>query len=158
LGRHRRPGRDGPGHGKFQDAALLAGERPDLSRWLLQAAYSEVSPTEPSDDPTLTFLEPSSAFSVASYGDKSVRMRAHLSFEAAPPWLDIADNLNMWAFFVELTVGTADLEVAADWNRQAAAFPRRPSKERCRLPSPPAKYQPRDPVQPVRVRPPTRRG
>jgi hypothetical protein len=51
-------------------------------------------------------------------------MRAHLSHEAAPPWLDIDDKLNMWAFFVELTVGTADLEAAAaDWNRQAAAFP-----------------------------------
>jgi hypothetical protein len=57
------------GHWKFQDVALLAGECPDLTRWLLRAAYSEVSPTEPSDDPTLTFLESSLALNVASYGD-----------------------------------------------------------------------------------------
>jgi hypothetical protein len=55
--------------------------------------------TEPEADPSLTFLEPSLAFSVAFYEDQGVRLRVHLSHLAAPPWQDIDDKLNSWAFF-----------------------------------------------------------
>jgi hypothetical protein len=110
-------------------AALLTLECPFLGTWLAEAARSQVPPTEPDDDPSLTFLEPSLAFSVASYGEEVVTLRAHLSHQAAPPWQDIDDKLNTWTFFIELTVGNADLEAAViDWDRESAAFPRRPSK------------------------------
>lgn len=113
----------------FQDSALLAAECPLLGKWLLDATHAKVPPTGPDDDPTLTFLEPSLAFSVTSYGDHLVRLRVHLGYEAAPPWQDSDEKLSRWTFFVELAVDIGDLEAAAaDWNREAEAFPPRTPK------------------------------
>jgi hypothetical protein len=113
----------------FQGAALDAAECPMLGKWLMEAAHSKVLPTEPDDDPTLTFIEPALAFSVASYGNQVVRLRVHLGYEAAPPWQDIDERMSRWTFFVQLTVGIGDLEVAAaDWNREAGVFPPRRRK------------------------------
>ena len=119
----------GQGTWTFQDAALTAAECPVLGKWLMDAAHAEVPPTKSDDDPTLTFIEPSLAFSVASYGDHLVNLRVHLGYEAAPPWQDIDEKLSMWTFFVQLSVGIGDLEAAAvDWNREAENFPPRNRK------------------------------
>jgi hypothetical protein len=113
---------------RFQDAALQASDGPIIGEWLLAAARSEVLPTRPDQDPALTFLEPALGFSVASYGDQMVTLRVHLTYEAAPPWLNIDERLDIRSFFVELDIGMADLETAAaDWNREAIALPRRSS-------------------------------
>jgi len=113
----------------FQDAALLTADCPLIRKWLLHAADSQVPVTKPHEDPSLTFLEPSLAFSVASYGDQVVTLRVHLSHQAAPPWQDIYDKLNTWTLFVELPMGIGELQAAAaDWNREAEAFPRRTSR------------------------------
>ena len=114
------------GRWKFQDAALQTADIPLLREWLIHAADSQVPVTGPDENPSLTFLEPSLAFSVAWFGGHMVTMRVHLSHQGAPPWQDIHDKLNTWAFFVELPMATDDLKAAAaDWNREAEAFPRR---------------------------------
>jgi hypothetical protein len=66
------------------------------------------------------------AFSVAALIEDRVSLRVHLTHLAAPPWLDIEEKLNTWAFFVELPVGIGGMKAAvADWNREAKAFPPR---------------------------------
>lgn len=114
------------GDWRFRDASLLAVECVELGSWLSEAAESQVPTTGPDEDPALTFIEPSLGFSVASYGDRTVNLRVHLSHLAAPPWQDIDDKLNTWTFFVELLIGLNDVRSAASsWNREAAAFPPR---------------------------------
>ena len=114
----------------FQGADLLAGECPAIAHWLDEASRSIVQPTDPDDDPSLTFLEPALAFSVASYDGQIATVRVHLSHGAAPPWQDIDDKLSTWTFFVELSVPKVDLAAAAQqWTNEIAAFPPR-SKRR----------------------------
>ena len=113
----------------FQDAALTAEECPMLGKWLMDIALAKVPSTEPDDDPTLTFIEPSFAFSVASYSDQAVGLRVHLGYGAAPPWQDIEEKTSMWTFFVQLTMVISNLEtVAAEWTRETEAFPPRTRK------------------------------
>lgn len=91
-------------------------------------AEAGVPVTGPDDDPSLTFVEPSLAFSVASYGDQSIRLRVHLTHLAAPPWQVIDDKLNTWTYFVELDVDRSEIVRAAeDWSSETIAFPRRSS-------------------------------
>jgi hypothetical protein len=116
------------GEWSFQNAALSARECPSLGAWLIQVTEAGVPVTEPDDDPSLTFLEPSLAFSVGSYEDQGVRLRVHLSHLAAPPWQDIDDKLNTWAFFIELDLDRSELVRAAEeWSNEADAYPRRSS-------------------------------
>jgi hypothetical protein len=116
------------GKWRFQDSALSARESPGLRAWLTQVLEATVPVTEPDDNPSLTFVEPSLAFSVASYQDQGVKLRVHLSHLAAPPWHDFDQKLNTWAFFVELDLDRSELERAAqEWSNEADAFPRRSS-------------------------------
>ena len=110
----------------FRDSSLLAVEWLKLGEWLTDVAVFKVRATGPDEDPTLTFQEPSLAFSVATWAGHAVNLRVHLTHLAAPPWQDIEDKLNTWAFFVELAVRVEDLNIAvADLNRAAKAFPPR---------------------------------
>jgi hypothetical protein len=111
---------------RFQNPALSARECAGLGAWLTQVTKAAVPVTDPDEYPSLTFLEPSLAFSVASYEDQCVRLRVHLSHLAAPPWQDIDDKLNTWAFFVELDLDRSELARAREeWSNEADAFPRR---------------------------------
>ncbi len=113
----------------FRDSSLLAAEWLRLGEWLTDVAVFKVPATGPDEDPTLRFLEPSLAFSVAAWAEDGVNLRVHLTHLAAPPWQDIEDKLNTWAFFVELTVRVEDLRTAvADLNRAAETFPPRTRK------------------------------
>jgi hypothetical protein len=114
------------GNWTFRDSSLLAVECLGLGKWLTEVADFKVPTTEPDEDPTLTFLEPSLAFSVAAYVEESVSLRVHLTHLAAPPWLDLDEKLNTWTYFVELPVGIGGMQSAvSDWNREAKAFPPR---------------------------------
>jgi hypothetical protein len=90
-----------------------------------------VEPVSPDDEglltPSLTFTEPNLAFSLATRTADTVELRVHLSYESAPPWLDIEERRNMWQFFVIVRMATAELaEVANMWDKGWPAFPERP--------------------------------
>jgi hypothetical protein len=111
----------------FQHGALVVRKcHLLLEPWLRDALHAEVSVSGPGEKPTLTFLDPCLGFSVASYGKQTLKLRVHLRHQAAPPWHDRDDDLDAWAFFVELVIGVSDLERAAqEWNRESGAFPSR---------------------------------
>jgi hypothetical protein len=55
-----------------------------------------------------------------------VRLRVHFSLEALPPWLSGAEQPDVFDFFVELEVPTAQVEIAAaDWAAALSRFPQR---------------------------------
>jgi len=112
------------GSWNLQAAIMTTGESMALGEWLLSVAAEEI-PAAAGDDPTFTFLEPSLAFSVASYGP-TTRLRVYLSHDCAAPWLDIDDQLRLYAYFLELTLSPAAIEASArSWIEEIQAFPTR---------------------------------
>ena len=74
----------------------------------------------------LFFTEPNLAFSLAERIAEHVRLRVHFSLEALPPWLSGAEQPDVFDFFVELEVPTAQVEIAAaDWAAALSRFPQR---------------------------------
>lgn len=119
------------GSWSFRDACLTTFEAKTVSTWLRSVAQGAVEPVSADDEgfltPSLTFTEPGLAFSVAKRTGEAVELRVHLTYELAPPWLDVDERLNMWQFFVLVPVGETDLVAAADaWDLEWLAFPERP--------------------------------
>jgi hypothetical protein len=118
------------GSWSFRDACLTTFEAKEVSTWLRAVAQGAVELASPDDEglltPSLTFTEPNLAFSLAKRTDDAVELRVHLSHESAPPWLDIEDRLNIWAFFVIVPMATAALKEAANtWDAEWRAVPER---------------------------------
>jgi hypothetical protein len=119
------------GNWRFQDPALLQDEALAIARWLRRAAEGRVPVTVPDEDgelsPSLSFLEPNLAFSLAAReGTRSV-LRVHLSLEAAPPWLPYDEDLDeLHQYTLDLPCEDADLlRAATEWERELAPFPAR---------------------------------
>lgn len=112
----------------FRDACLLTWEAAEVSGWLRGVAHGSVKPTkaEDEDHPSLIFLEPDLAFSLAERDERTARLRVHLSLEAGPPWLSAEERGNIWQFFVQVPVSVGLLDEIADrWDREMAQFPGR---------------------------------
>lgn len=79
----------------FTDPCLVIDEARELAGWLRNAAKGRIAPsrTGPGEQaqPSLSFMEPVLGFSVAAHGDNEVVVRAHVTAEAAPPWLRVED-------------------------------------------------------------------
>ncbi|MFJ9606034.1 hypothetical protein ACIRS1_06700 [Kitasatospora sp. NPDC101176] len=126
------------GRWSFQDPSLLTDECRGLSRWLRAVAAGRVAVTVPDPDgepsPSLTFLEPNLAFSLAGRSGGRSLLHVHLSLEAAPPWQcqdgdgsdDEDEGFDLYRFAVELDCGDDALLRAADaWDRDLSPFPSR---------------------------------
>jgi len=110
-----------------RDACLMTPEAPGIDEWLQAVAADSVPTSVPDAEgditPDLTFLEPALAFSLAPSDDKLKHVRVHLTHGLAPPWLDIYDALNTWAYFVEVAMTKPDILVAAGvWQREMIFF------------------------------------
>jgi hypothetical protein len=113
-----------------QDACLTASEAWKVGEWLSSVAAGEVAPTLAEEDkgitPSLSFIEPSLAFSVAQSDDGFRHLRVHLTYELAPPWLDEDEKLVPWEYFVVVAMSQEDVLTAArSWKSDLAAFPER---------------------------------
>ncbi len=119
-------------HWRFADPCLLAYETPILSSWLREVARRRVAPLAEgyesafglllhgNSDFLLNFTEPNLAFSVAQYGDASVRIRVHLSAEARPSWASTQPGF----FYLPFDLPYANLFALADeWDRNCEPFP-----------------------------------
>lgn len=109
---------------------LMTPEAPGIGEWLRAVAAGSVPTSVPDADgditPDLTFLEPALAFSLAPSDDKLEHLRVHLTHGLAPPWLDIDDTLNTWAYFVEVAMTKPDILAAASaWQTEMTFFPER---------------------------------
>lgn len=109
----------------FRDACLTASEAPGISAWLRSVAADEIEPStldpELGWSPSLTFLEPNLAFSVAP-ADRLV-VRVHFSLESAPPEFTFEQRVDIWQFLVDLPITSAALISAADeWDNELRAF------------------------------------
>ncbi|MGW2540540.1 WapI family immunity protein [Kitasatospora sp. NPDC001574] len=117
------------GRWSFSDPVLLTDEGRRLSRWLRAAAGGRVAVARPDRvggwSPSLTFIEPVLAFSLAGRTDGAVRVRVHLSLEASPPWRPDTEG-DLAPYEVEIELTEAELLRAADeWDRELLAFPAR---------------------------------
>ncbi|MFE0458872.1 hypothetical protein ACFW1A_06370 [Kitasatospora sp. NPDC058965] len=117
------------GHWSFQEPVLLVSEAQDVGGWLRSVVQGRVAVTGPDEDgglsPSLDFLEPNVAFSLAARSIGRSVVRVHLSLESAPPWLD-RDDLDLHQYAVELELGDRELLAAADtWTQELAPFPPR---------------------------------
>lgn len=117
------------GNWSFSDPVLLTDEARRLARWLRAAAVGRVAVAQPDAEggwsPSLTFIEPVLAFSLASRSDAAMTVRVHLSLEASPPWRPDTEG-DMVPYEVEVELTEAELVRAADeWDRELAAFPDR---------------------------------
>jgi hypothetical protein len=115
----------------FEDPCLRIDEAYELSAWLRQAAEGDVRPQpmpdRPEEDwaPSLRFIEPVLAFSLAARDEAGVVVRVHCSLEAAPPWLD-QDGRLPWGYAVTLRVHPRELRQAAtQWAYQLDTLPPR---------------------------------
>jgi hypothetical protein len=111
---------------KFRDACLTAFEAPGISAWLRSAAANEIEPStldpEVGWSPSLVFVEPTLAFSVAPVDGLVIRV--HFSLESAPPEFTFEQRVDIWQFFVDLPVSSAALLSAADeWENELRSFP-----------------------------------
>jgi hypothetical protein len=112
---------DGHRHWDFRGDVLVRADLDRIAQWLDDVAVRRIPTTGVEDEPSLTFTEPSLAFSVGTYGDESVELRIHLTHWFAPPWLDPDEVLSTYTYFVALSLALGDLEgVATAWNAQAA--------------------------------------
>jgi hypothetical protein len=113
----------------FEDPSLTTWEAAELGRWLRGAANGSVKPSPigtKEGEQLLCFTEPNLAFSLAERIADQVRLRVHFSLEALPPWLSGAEQPDMFDFFVDLEVPTAQVEIAAaDWAAALSRFPQR---------------------------------
>ncbi|MER7767085.1 hypothetical protein [Kitasatospora sp. NPDC096140] len=116
----------------FQDPALLTSEGRELSSWLRAVAAGRVAVAEPDEEgdlsPSLSFLEPNLAFSLAGSLDGRSLVRVHLSLEAAPPWQrwDADDAPDIYQYAVEVACSNDELLQAADaWEHGLSSFPSR---------------------------------
>ncbi len=117
------------GRWSFSDPVLLTDEARRLSRWLRAAAGGKVAVARPDREggwsPSLTFIEPVLAFSLAGRTDGAVMVRVHLSLEASPPWRPDTEG-DLAPYEVEIELTEAGLLSAADeWDRELRAFPAR---------------------------------
>lgn len=107
----------------FRGAALGVRDLEPVDKWLRGVAAKLVLPTGFDDDPSLTFIEPSLAFSVSSYGGETIGVRVHLTHEFAPPWFDIDEKLSTYTYFVELRMTAVEIEAAAsEWEAECAVL------------------------------------
>ncbi|MEU8777131.1 hypothetical protein [Streptomyces sp. NPDC048606] len=118
------------GSWSFTDPCLLTDEARRLAPWLRAVAAGTVPVTEPDDDgelsPDTSFIEPVLAFSLAGRSETEAVIRVHLSLEAAPPWRQDDDGVDIYQYAVEVRMGTAALLEAADrWDLALAPFPPR---------------------------------
>jgi hypothetical protein len=111
---------------KFRDACLTAGEARGISTWLRSAAANEIEPStldpELGWSPSLVFVEPNLAFSVAPVDGLVIRV--HFSLESAPPEFTFEQRAEIWQFFVDLPVTSSTLLSAAhEWDDELRSFP-----------------------------------
>ena len=115
----------------FDDPCLRIDEAYELSAWLLRAAEGDVRPQPMPDrperdwEPSLRFVEPVLAFSLAARDEGGAVVRVHCSLEAAPPWLD-EDRRLPWGQAVALRVPQLVLRQAAtQWAYELDSLPPR---------------------------------
>ncbi|MGW6691833.1 WapI family immunity protein [Streptomyces sp. NPDC054961] len=117
------------GSWSFSDPVLLTDEGRRLSRWLRAAVAGGIAVAQPDTEggwsPSLTFIEPVLAFSLASRSDGSVVVRVHLALEASPPWRPDIEG-DIVPYEVEIELAEVELLSAADeWDRELLPFPAR---------------------------------
>jgi hypothetical protein len=113
----------------FEDPSLTTWEAQALGTWLQRAAAGTV-PVSPSrtGEPgqLLVFTEPNLAFSLESRIGDRVRVRAHFSLEALPPWLRDHHQPDIFDYFVLVDLSASELAGAAGtWTRDLADYPER---------------------------------
>jgi hypothetical protein len=101
-----------------------------VGEWLSSVTAGGVAATLPEDDgsvtPSLSFIEPSLAFSLAPSDDGLRHLRVHLTYGLAPPWLDDDERLVPWEFFVAITMSDEELLAAVEtWQSDLEPFPER---------------------------------
>lgn len=107
----------------FNGAVLVEADLEPLSEWLIDVAAGRVLPTGIDDDPSLTFIEPSLAFSLSFCDTDLIGLRIHLTHWFSPPWLDPDEVLSTYTYFVELSMAPVDIEAAASqWRSESAAL------------------------------------
>jgi len=119
----------------FHEPSLLVNEANQLGSWLIEVARGAVPVTEndletPEGEvwPSLYFVEPNLAFSVASRVGTLVSVRVHLSLESAPRDDPHVESFDIYKYFVDLQVTSSELESAArEWLDSLALFPSRRS-------------------------------
>ncbi len=113
----------------FDDPCLTTWEAEQLGSWLGDVAAGTVPPVEfgtlqPGE--LLVFTEPNLAFGLEARVADRLRIRAHFSLEALPPWLQGANRPDVFEHFISLDVSAAQLAQAAeDWTLNLTKFPRR---------------------------------
>lgn len=117
------------GSWSFREPVLLTDEGLRLSRWLRAAVAGRIAVAQPDTEgglsPSLTFIEPVLAFSLAGRSAGAVVVRVHLSLEASPPWRPDIEG-DMVPYEVEIDLTEVELLRAADeWDRELLAFPAR---------------------------------
>ncbi len=76
--------------------------------------------------PDLSFVEPVLAFSQVRWHDGTGALRIHLSLEAAPPWQQHDEDLDLYQYVIEIeTVRTELIRAAEEWDQRLAQFPPR---------------------------------
>jgi hypothetical protein len=113
----------------FEDPSLTTWEARALGTWLQGAAAGTVpvSPTGTGEpEQLLVFTEPNLAFSLESRIGDQVRVRAHFSLEALPPWLRSQHQPDIFEYVVLVDLSASDLAGAArTWTRDLAKYPER---------------------------------
>jgi hypothetical protein len=112
----------------FIDPCLLIEEARELAEWLRAATEGRIEPDPPSTGqvpvpPSLSFMEPTLAFSVAARDDSNLVVRIHFAGVGAPPWPP-ADDPHLGSSIVELvTPHDQLLAAAAGWTQELNALP-----------------------------------
>jgi hypothetical protein len=110
----------------FTDPCLTTWEAADIATWLRSVANGSVTPTQnwSDEEELLHFTEPNIAFSLQEQTEGRVRIRLHLSLEAAPPRPDHTDRPRLFEYFLILDQKPEDLVTAAEeWEKNCASYP-----------------------------------
>ncbi|MEU9115200.1 hypothetical protein AB0D04_26300 [Streptomyces sp. NPDC048483] len=118
------------GSWSFTDPCLLLEEAREVSAWLRAVAAGKVPDAKPDPEghlvPDLSFLEPVLGFSQVRWHDGTGVLRVHLSLEAAPPWRQHDEDLDLFQYVIEVESDRTELIRAADeWDRCLAQLPLR---------------------------------
>lgn len=112
---------------RFADPCLTTWEALALEAWLRGIVAGEAVPaSEPADEPQVIFVEPNLAFDVHSAADERITLAVYFSLEAAPPWLDQDERLELYSYSVNFDLSRDQLSNAVDdWAAEIAKFPKR---------------------------------
>ncbi|KIZ17593.1 hypothetical protein SNA_14020 [Streptomyces natalensis ATCC 27448] len=118
------------GSWSFTDPCLLIDEACEVSAWLRAVATGRMPDAKPDPEghlaPDLSFVEPVLAFSQVRWHDGTGALRIHLSLEAAPPWQQHDEDLDLYQYVIEIeTVRTELIRAAEEWDQRLAQFPPR---------------------------------